>query len=56
VEQPFVASLAAKGGLLDAKADLLFQTTAINTVVDEITADPETVKKFTPESQRTGSM
>lgn len=52
VEQPFVASLAAKGGLLDAKADLLFQTTAINTVVDDITANPETVKKFTPESPR----
>ncbi|KAK3640636.1 hypothetical protein LTR56_011728 [Elasticomyces elasticus] len=51
-EQPFVASLAAKGGLVDAKADLLFQTTAINTVVDDITADPDIVKKFTPESPR----
>ncbi|KAH0352645.1 hypothetical protein KCU83_g3353, partial [Aureobasidium melanogenum] len=49
-EKPFVASLAAKGGLVDAKADLLSQTTAINTVVDDITADPEIVKKFTPDS------
>ncbi|KAL2023358.1 hypothetical protein VTK56DRAFT_3096 [Thermocarpiscus australiensis] len=48
-EPPFKPTLAGKDGLLDAKGDLLTQTSGINIVVDEITADPNIVNTFSPD-------
>ncbi|KAK4148682.1 hypothetical protein C8A00DRAFT_38741 [Chaetomidium leptoderma] len=50
IENAFKPSLAAKGGLLDAKNDLLTQTTGISSVVDDIAANPNIIKTFTPDS------
>ena len=47
IENPFKPSLNAKGGLIDARADLVAQTAIISSLVDEITRNPDIVKTFT---------